>query len=482
MKSILNFNNLFRFNHFKNLNLKSILKAQKFLIFAVIFSALCGNFAHAESPITLNPKVAPNKTSREINSTTADGRAIDATLEVVKKANRLPSILIQNIGIRSDQMQFSPRVAKMLGADLKVSSHFSVFEDEKPISPTLLINFDDYKVGGIDLIARVSAEQNPDGLLVKLQLYDVNSGTLALSKDYINNEPASYPFTSHAIAIDINNYIKAPRIDWMNKMVLVSYYTTSGNSDIICADYTLTYRRRIITGGLNIFPKWANKEQTSFYFTKYLNKPTLYRYDFATNERTKLFDSNGMLVVSDVSNDGTKLLVSMAPSEQSDIYMYNTTTNRLSQITRYRGIDVSANFIENESRIMFVSDRAGYPNIFAVPLSGESGSNVEQLVFHGRNNNAANAYGNYIVYSSRESSANFPRNTFNLYLISTQNDFIRRLSSKGTNQMPRFSHDGQTIMYIKHEGRQSSLGIIRLNYNKTILFPLSSGMIQSIDW
>lgn len=30
------------------------------------------------------------------------------------------------------------------------------------------------------------------------------------------------------------------------------------------ADYTLTYQKVIIDGGLNLFPKWGNKEQSIF--------------------------------------------------------------------------------------------------------------------------------------------------------------------------------------------------------------------------
>ena len=189
-----------------------------------------------------------------------------------------------------------------------------------------------------------------------------------------------------------------------------------------------------------------------------------------------------MLVASDVSKDSTKILLTMAPNEQADIFLYDIPSAKLTKLTNYRGIDVSGNFIEDEKRVMFISDRLGYPNVFAISVEGEANGSLEQMVFHGRNNNAANAFGEYIVYSSRETNEDFSRNTFNLYLVSTKSDFIRRLSANGINQLPRFSKDGETIMYVKHESNQSALGIIRLNYNKTLLFPLRGGIIQSMDW
>ncbi|HIS09107.1 Tol-Pal system protein TolB [Helicobacter pullorum] len=406
---------------------------------------------------------------------------IDATLEVVKKFGNLPNILVQYSGKDYNQKEYTLRIFKMLVADLKVTGHFTVQEDGN-IANEMVLNFDEYRKAKIDLIARVSAEILQDGLVVNLQLYDANSGTLALSKEYKNSRAETYPFLAHKLAIDINDYIQAPNVDWMERIVVVSYYTKPGESEILLSDYTLTYKNSLIKGGLNIFPKWANEQQNAFYYTKYLDKPTLFKYDLTTGQNTQIISSEGMLVASDVSKDSTKILLTMAPNEQADIFLYDIPSAKLTKLTNYRGIDVSGNFIEDEKRVMFISDRLGYPNVFAISVEGEANGSLEQMVFHGRNNNAANAFGEYIVYSSRETNEDFSRNTFNLYLVSTKSDFIRRLSANGINQLPRFSKDGETIMYVKHESNQSALGIIRLNYNKTLLFPLRGGIIQSMDW
>ena len=407
---------------------------------------------------------------------------IDATLEVVKKFGNLPNILVQNTGKDYSQREYSQRIFKMLIADLKVTGHFATQESPEVVSSAMVLNFDEYRKSKIDLIARVNAEITKENLEARLQLYDANTGLLALSKEYRSANAESYPFLAHKMAIDINDYIKAPKVDWMERMVNLSHYTKPGESEILTSDYTLTYKKQLISGGLNIFPKWANESQTAFYYTKYLDKPTLFKFDLTNGQNHKILESNGMLVASDVSSDSTKLLLTMAPDEQADIFLYDVPSKQITKLTKYSGIDVSGNFIEDEKRVMFISDRLGYPNVFAIPLSGEVSGAVEQMVYHGRNNNAASAYGNYIVYSSRETSDEFNRNTFNLYLVSTKSDFIRRLSANGVNQLPRFSKDGETIMYIKHEGNQSALGIIRLNYNKTLLFPLSGSTIQSMDW
>ena len=238
---------------------------------------------------------------------------------------------MQNAGSNFSEREFSQRIFKMLIADLKVTGHFVVQESKETISSEML-NFDEYRKNKIDLVARIKAEKVGNGVMAKLQLYDANSGLVALSKEYQNTQQEAYPFLAHKMAIDINNYIKAPSVDWMERMVILAYYTKSGESDIIMSDYTLSYKKKVISGGLNIFPKWANTTQSAFYYTKYLDKPTLFRFDLTTGQNKKMFDSNGMLVASDVSNDGNKILVTMAPNEQPDIFMYDVTNGALKHL------------------------------------------------------------------------------------------------------------------------------------------------------
>lgn len=402
--------------------------------------------------------------------------AIDATLEIITSSTKLPFIIVEHI---ADNNEYGRKLLSQLNGDLRVSNHFQVEKGEnvKDKDP----DFQLYKDKKIDLIARVSASKKSGGIVGRLVLYDVRSGKKVLDQEYTQPTLNHYPFIAHEMCISINAYVQAPSIDWMRELVVLSKYTTSGNSTIALADYTLSFQQDIIQGGLNIFPKWGDKDKSIIYFTRYINdKPTILRYHLNTNTAETIAQSDGMAVVSDVSSDGKKLLLSLTPNKNAaDVYLYETQTKNLKRLTTFSGIDVGGKFINNEKEVAFVSDRLGYPNIFATNLEG---GNVEQLVFHGRNNSAISSYDKYIVYTSRESNNEFGLNTFNIYLIATNSDFIRRLTEKGSNQMPTFSKDGKNIMYIKHTDTQSALGIIRLDYNSSYFFSLPKVKIQAYDW
>lgn len=405
---------------------------------------------------------------------------VDAKLEIVKKTGGvLPRVAI-GIASNTSEIDTLSKVKKALAQDLLVSGHFEVVESQVgsvsyESSPDLITLANQ----GIDLFINLTANGGAGSSYTLLaKFYDVNAKALFLEKNFTTSQEARYPFLAHNTAIAINDYFKAPSIAWMNRFVIMSVYRGSGKADIVIGDYTLQYKKTIISGGLNIFPKWADAEQKSIYYTSYnYEKPTLVKLNIYNKQKEVVMQSNGMIACSDVNADGSKILITAAPNSQPDIYLYNTRSRSKTNLTNYGGIDVGGQFIEDDSRIVFVSDRLGNPNIFVKSI-GSSG--VERLVYHGKNNTSATAFKNFIVYSGKDESNELGR-SFNLYLISTKSAELKRLTSSGINQFPKFSLDGESLLYIKNDGR-SSVGIIRLDFNKSFLFPINSGKIQSIDW
>ncbi len=407
--------------------------------------------------------------------------AFDSTIQIVKELEKHPRLVVADAGSLGIEDKTKRKLLKLLIGDLKVSAYFNV--DESYVKMNYMNNdgMATLANSGVEIIAKTKIEKEQTGkLLASVKLINAKNGDLLYEKFYSISKTNRYPFLAHNIAIDINNYFGAPSISWMKNYIIFARYTSSGESEILVADYTLTFKKKIVSGGLNVFPKWANSKQDSFYYTSYneLN-PTLYLLNVYTGKKRKIASSSGMIVCSDVSRDGSKLLVTMAPNDQPDIYLFDVASGSKKRLTTYRGIDVSGNFVDNDENIVFVSERLGYPNIFQKSINGGS---VEQMVYHGKNNSSCSSFGKYIVYSSRESKNSFGKNIFNLYLISTQTDFIRKLTTNGKNMYPRFADDGETVIFIKYIGNKSALGVLRLNANKSFLFPLNAGKIQSIDW
>ncbi len=401
--------------------------------------------------------------------------ANDATIEVIKKVDSLPSLGVEDSSQEYDET-FKMTFFKSLVADLNVLSIFNVDRFHRVVdydASTVVVENKDRNY----VLRYKMLKMDSNALSVKMKL--ISNNEELFSKSYKVSRTNIYMFVTHAMAYDINEYMGEPSVAWMKRKVIFSRVVGAKKSEIVISDYSLAYQHTIVKGGFNLFPKWANEAQTGFYYSSLDGKsPTLKYVNLKTLKVSKIISSDGMMVCSDVSSDGNTLLLTMAKNGQPDIYTYKVDTKRYKRETRYGGIDVNAQFM-GERKIIFISGRLGYPNVFSKDLDTKE---VEQMVYYGKSNSACSSNGEYIVYKARETSNAFERNTFNLHLISMKTDFIRRLTVTGNNEFPRFSKDGDAILFIKNYKNQSSIGIIRLNHNKNYLFPLKYGKVQSMDW
>ncbi len=406
---------------------------------------------------------------------------VDAKLEIVKKANTLPKVVV-SVATNSAETLTLAKIKNILEKDLTVSGHFEVIKNVDS-----QINYEDIpdvltlSNEGIDLYINLHAKTDASGeYTLNTKLFDLNAKSMVQEKYFKTSQSNRYPFLAHRTAISVNDFFQAPSIEWMDKFVVLSSYVGPGQANIMIADYTLSYKKTIVTGGLNIFPKWANNDKKEIYYTSYnYDKPTLVKLNIFNRKRSIIMQSDGMIACSDVSNDGSKLLITAAPNAQPDIYLYDVASKNKKRVTKYSGIDVGGQFIEDDNRIVFVSNRLGNPNIFAKSING---TGVEKLVYHSKNNSSVTTFENNIVYSSKDKDNELGGRTFNLYLMSTISQDLTRLTASGINQFPKFSPDGQSLLFIKNYKGVSSVGIIRLNFNSSHLFPLRGGKIQSIDW
>lgn len=403
----------------------------------------------------------------------------DATIDVIKETKDSIKISVEGYSETDKNGEFLKKMKKMVIADLKVAGVFFVSDIEFLSSFEADIALLQYRENKIDYLLKFKTSKESTKYSLMADLYDIKANKKVLTKKYSVSSEERYPFLSHKLIAQIAEKLNIEDLNWMEKFVIFAVNTSPKQSKIMIGDYSLTFTQSIINSGLNLFPKWRDSSQREFFYTNLNSTPVLYKADLYSGKKEKITESDGMLVCSDVSEDGNKLLLTMAPEDQPDIYMYNLQTKVQNKITSEKSIDVNGNFLDDEESIVFVSDRLGKPNIFSKKLAGNS---VEQMVYKGKNNNFCTSYKNYIAYVSRDTNNEFDDNSFNIYLISTKTDYIRQLTTTGKNLFPRFSPNGDTLLYIKNYKNESALGIIRLGYNKSFLFPLKTGKLQAVDW
>lgn len=407
--------------------------------------------------------------------------AADAYIDIEKSAVNLPKIAIEAYNNETITPFERAQVDTMVLNDIRVSDHFESGEITwaKP-GFEAPVDYDALQSQNFAFLLRYKLSKQDNMIVLDINLYDVAKKGLAINKKFAVSEFDKYPFLSHKAAIAINNYLGAPSIDWMDKFVVFAKFIANQKSNILIGDYTLTYQKTLISGGYNTFPKWAGPNQKAFYYTSYTPLPTLYKFDIYTGQKTKLLTAQGMLVCTDVSKDGAKLLITMpGPSGLPDIWLYDVNTNQKRNLTNFSGIDVNGKFIDGESRVAFVSDRLGAPTVFAQRVSDNSG--LQQILFS-KNNTAFATNNNKIVYASADGPQGLAGTGVNVYMTDSSKPTPMRLTVSGFNDYPHLSEAGDAILFTRKDNGKSYIGVIRLNTNSTFLFPANLGAIRSLDW
>ncbi len=380
---------------------------------------------------------------------------VDATLKIEKDVDQRAKIeIIDSSDFPSSK---SAIVADILKKDMKISGHFLI----EPTKANYTLKFKYF--------------EGVSGASLNINIIEKSSSQTIFRGNYKIPIVSRYPFLVHKAVTEINRALGFDSISWINNYIVYSRYLGKKSSVITLADISFHYKKDIIKGGLSLFPAWGDKSQKILYYTDYNGElPILKRVNLRTGEVTTLLHSQGMLVCSDSSSDGKRLLLTMAPEGQPDIYEYDTTTNSLKKLTFFRGIDVNGHYSGGKKRLIFVSNRLGNPNIFAKDLYSRD---VEQLVFGGKNNNSCDTNEDKVVFVGRDNPQ-----TYNIYLMNSDGSGIRPLSSGGVNQYPKFSPDGSVVMYLNRDINGYSAIFVNLESGERIQFPMNVSRIQSIDW
>jgi len=193
------------------------------------------------------------------------------------------------------------KLQKLLSKDTTIISHYNIDIKSKIDNISTQISANKYQ--GYNYLLRLNYKNKALTAL----LYNLITHKVVLYKRYKIPAFQVYPFMIHSLSYDINAKLGFAPIDWIKRKIVYSIYMAPKEQAIFLSDITLTYRKKLISGGLNIFPKWADKNQTTIYYTKLERQPVLYKYNIHTGKKEKILTVPGMLIVSDVRDN--KLLL-----------------------------------------------------------------------------------------------------------------------------------------------------------------------------
>jgi len=124
---------------------------------------------------------------------------------------------------------------------------------------------------------------------------------------------------------------------------------------------------------INLLPRWS-PSGTSLVYTVLTRDGTHVYFQNIQPEANGLGPSRFLTALGTLhtggafSPDGKKLIMTLNPNDNADLFEYDLTKNRQRQLTSRLGIETQADWAKDGSKVVFVSDRSGTPQVYLLDM------------------------------------------------------------------------------------------------------------------
>ncbi|MFW5968397.1 MAG: DPP IV N-terminal domain-containing protein [Persicimonas sp.] len=321
------------------------------------------------------------------------------------------------------------------------------------------VNFDNWFETGAQALIKSEVRQDGDRVRLDLRLYDVEDGE-QVDLDWSSEEVSRDDYVD-----EVHDFSNAVVDHFTGKPGVfgteIAYVKQAGaGKEVYVMEMDGTDQQRITRGGhLNMIPFFSDG---IIYYTSYRDgNPDLWVYE--DGSRRKLSSKKGQNTGAARCDDKLALTLSRG-GDNTDIYLIDPDSGKIEKrLTDHFAIDTSPTFNPDCSRIAFVSDRSGGPQIYVMDVDG---GDQKRLTFQGSYNTEPSwsPDGDLIAFSARDERA-----AFDIFTVDLDGEIERLTQDQGNNSDPSFSPDGRYIAFVSDRGGEG----------KRIFVMTSDGEVQN---
>lgn len=351
-------------------------------------------------------------------------------------------------------------MSELLEKDLDMSGFFTV------ASPSLIdreladegierqdIKFQNWRSIGVEVVCKGRFQQMDGEVILEAFLYDVLDASLVLAKRY-RTKTDEWRKIVHRLADDIMLVTTGEKGIMSSRIVFVS--GSKRNKDIYTAGIDgFDVKRLTNYRAITILPSISPNGRYLAYTSYKEGKPNLFVMDLATSREIHAEKDDGMKIGSTWTGRST-LGYSHTAGVYSTIYALDVEKKEKKVILRKDGIYMSPSFSPDGTKMLFVSDMYGSPQIFVKDLlSGD----IKRLTYFGNYNTspAFSPKGDLIAFVTRAEGS------FEVCTMNADGSNPKVLTNGGINDSPQFSPCGRYIIYSSKKGDHFNIYLMLYN-------------------
>ncbi|MCX5804606.1 MAG: hypothetical protein NT010_00875 [Proteobacteria bacterium] len=327
------------------------------------------------------------------------------------------------------------------------------------------IKFSNWKSIGIELVCKGKIQKINGDLVLEAFVYDTLDGALMLAKRYRTNTE-DWKKIVHKLADDIMLAITGEKGIMSSKIVFAS----GGRSrkDIYMADIDGSNLKKMTNyKSITLSPSISPSGRYLAYTSYREGRPNLYIMDIENNREIYTDKADGMKIGTTWIGD-TTFGYSHTLGRYSTIYTLNVENKYKNIVQRNDGIATSPSFSSDGTKMVFVSDMHGSPQIFIKDLP--SGT-PKRLTYSGSYNTSPvlSPKGDLIAFVAKFEGA------FEICTMNLDGSNQRVLTVGGLNDSPQFSPCGRYIIYSSNKGGKYNVYLMLINGESKKMLKFTDG-------
>ncbi len=327
---------------------------------------------------------------------------------------------------------------------------------------------------GAELVLWTTVSGRSDGNLdITLRLNDAKSAKEVLSVSRSGTRAQSR-VQAHELANEVVKYFTGQAGIFTSKIVFVN--DSTGRKELYLADYDGQNAHRLTNdNSIVILPRMSAVAQKIVFTTYISGNPDLCVINRDGTGRRKLSAKAGLNVSPSWAPDGQSLAITLSKDGPPNIYLVDTQGVVKQRLTDAQGADTAPCFSPDGNQIAFTSDRDGAPHIYIMNLDG---SGLRRITTASHCDSAAwSPDGQTILYVKGEGK------NFDIYSIEVQTGVERRLTwGNGDSENPCWSPDSHFILFASTRRGKSELFIMSADGGDQRPLLVSNGQSFTPHW
>jgi TolB protein len=384
----------------------------------------------------------------------------------------------KNLSANRESPEFSTELPKVMSNDLDLSGYFlpmekKAFLDGDGQGITIdNINFRNWTLIGTDLLIKGAYTCIGNNVEVVIRAYDPFEGKQIFGKRYLE-KVSDYRLLMHRAGNDIFLKITGHKGIFLSKFLFDN--KGSGNKEIYICDFD-GYNLKKLTNEKAIaqFPRWS-PDGKGFAFTLNRDGHFIPHYmDISSGKIKKLSDKEGLGSRWHPNGSGIDLTL-REKWGYTDIYSADINGGNLKKLTNNQCEDFSPSRSPDGNKLVFVSDRAGLPQIYVKDLI----SGTEERITYDFK------YCTSPVWSSLNKIAFVvvEKGVHDIYTMNPDGTGLRNLTEgNGNNEEPCWSPDGRYIVFTSSRDGGYHLFIMNSNGFNQRRITFANGEERNPSW